>query len=80
MSEGLRFVEEKVDDSVKLSLFGEVDIYTSQELKEKLYSIVDNNQTDLIIDCKELNYIDSTGLGIFVGALKKTKQYGKKLL
>jgi len=48
MSEGLRFVEEKVDDSVKLSLFGEVDIYTSQELKEKLYSIVDNNQTDLI--------------------------------
>jgi len=30
MSEGLRFVEEKVDDSVKLSLFGEVDIYTSQ--------------------------------------------------
>ncbi|ABN54096.1 MAG TPA: anti-sigma factor antagonist [Hungateiclostridium thermocellum] len=80
MSEGLRFVEEKVDDSVKLSLFGEVDIYTSQELKEKLYSIVDNNQTDLIIDCKELNYIDSTGLGIFVGALKKTKQYGKKII
>lgn len=77
MSEGLRFVEEKVDDSVKLSLFGEVDIYTSQELKEKLYSIVDNNQTDLIIDCKELNYIDSTGLGIFVGALKKPSNMGK---
>lgn len=80
MSGGLRFTQEKLNDSVKVSLFGEVDIYTSQELKENLYSIVDTNQTDLIIDCKELNYIDSTGLGIFVGALKKAKQYEKRIV
>lgn len=80
MSDGLKLVQEESNDSVKLSLFGEVDIYTSQELKEKLYSIVETNQNDLIIDCKELNYIDSTGLGIFVGALKKAKQYGKKIV
>jgi anti-sigma B factor antagonist len=40
---------------------------------------VETNKKDLIIDCKELNYIDSTGLGIFVGALKKAKQYEKKI-
>ena len=54
-----------------MTLSGEVDIYTSQELKENLYRVVETNKKDLIIDCKELNYIDSTGLGIFVGALKK---------
>ncbi|MFZ5989858.1 MAG: STAS domain-containing protein [Bacillota bacterium] len=80
MSGGLKFTEEKVNDYVKVNLFGEVDIYTSQDLKENLYNIVDSNQTDLVIDCKELNYIDSTGLGIFVGALKKAKQYGKKII
>jgi len=60
-------------------LSGEVDIYTSQELKENLYRVVESNKKDVIIDCKELNYIDSTGLGIFVGALKKAKQYEKKI-
>ncbi len=62
-----------------MALSGEVDIYTSQELKENLYRVVETNKKDVIIDCKELNYIDSTGLGIFVGALKKAKQYEKKI-
>lgn len=80
MSDDLKFKQENHGDSVRLSLSGEVDIYTSQELKENLYSIVEKNQTDLIIDCRELNYIDSTGLGIFVGALKKAKQYDRKMV
>lgn len=80
MTGGLRFSEEKLEDSVKVILAGEVDIYTSRELKEKLYKIVDTYKDDLLIDCKDLNYIDSTGLGIFVGALKKTKQFDKKIV
>ena len=79
MSSELRFHEEQFDDSIKISISGEVDIYTSQKLKEKLYSIVDSTDRDLRIDCKELNYIDSTGLGIFVGTLKKAKQNGNKI-
>ena len=79
MADELNFLEEKTDDFVKVTLSGEVDIYTSQELKENLYRVVETNKKDLIIDCKELNYIDSTGLGIFVGALKKAKQYEKKI-
>lgn len=79
MSSELNFTEENLSDAVKIYISGEVDIYTSQKLKEKLYDIVDSNKKDLKIDCKELNYIDSTGLGIFVGALKKAKQYGKNI-
>lgn len=79
MSDELKFVEFKTDDYIKVSLSGEVDIYTSQKLKDNLYRVVESNKKDLIIDCKELNYIDSTGLGIFVGALKKAKQYEKKI-
>lgn len=80
MSGELKMVEEILNDSVKIALNGEIDIYTSNDLKEKLYSLVETNKKDLIIDCKELNYIDSTGLGIFVGALKKAKQYEKKII
>jgi len=80
MSGDLKMIEEVLSDSVKITLNGEIDIYTSNELKEKLYNLVDTNKKDLIIDCKELDYIDSTGLGIFVGALKKAKQYEKKVV
>ena len=80
MSEGLNFKVEKLNANIKISLIGEVDIYTSQELKELLYKTLDDNQMDLIIDCKGLNYIDSTGLGIFVGALKRARQYEKKIV
>jgi anti-sigma B factor antagonist len=79
MSSELIVREEQVQDAVKIFISGEVDIYTSQSLKEKLYNIVDTTQLDLRIDCKELNYIDSTGLGIFVGTLKKAKQNDKKI-
>jgi len=79
MSAGLIIREEVMNDSVRVHLSGEVDIYTSQELKNRLYEIIDTRKADIILECSELNYIDSTGLGIFVGSLKKAKQYGKKI-
>ena len=79
MSSELVLKEEYSADTAKVFVSGEVDIYTAQQFKEKLYSIVDNSGKDLVIDCSDLNYIDSTGLGIFVGALKKTRMAGKSI-
>ena len=79
MSGELNIKEENLGNSIEVYLDGEVDIYTSQRLKDKLYGIIEKNQLDLRINCRDLSYIDSTGLGIFVGALKKAKQNGKNI-
>lgn len=79
MTSVLEINEEINEGYVKIYISGEIDIYTSQKLKEKLYSYMDEYQRDLKIDCSKLNYIDSTGLGIFVGTLKKAKQYGRDI-
>ena len=79
MSSELKITDELVDESVVVNVAGEIDIYTAQMLREKLYEIVDEKQKDLRINCKDLNYIDSTGVGIFVGVLKKTKAYDKNI-
>lgn len=79
MSSELILKEEYVADKAKVFVSGEVDIYTAQQFKDKLYSVVDNSSKDIVIDCSGLNYIDSTGLGIFVGALKKTKLAGRNI-
>lgn len=53
---------------------GEVDIYTSPKLKEKLLKSLKEKETDLLIDGEKLDYIDSTGLGVLISILKKVKE------
>ncbi len=79
MSSELNFFEETMDKFVKLTVQGEVDIFTSQKFKDKLYSVIDKSNKDVVVDCSSLNYLDSTGLGIFVGALKKAKNNGRTI-
>lgn len=79
MSSELSFSKEMIGDVVIISISGEVDIYTAQKLKNELYGAIDSNVKSLKIDCCDLNYIDSTGLGIFVGVLKKAKKNKKNI-
>lgn len=80
MSSELVLKEEYLNSEVRVYISGEVDIYTAQRFKERLYNIVENNtDKDLLIDCGELDYIDSTGLGILVGALKKARLNGRNI-
>lgn len=57
-----------------IKITGEIDIYNSDEVKTRLTRLLEEKNTDLIIDCKDLEYIDSTGLGALVGVLKALKQ------
>jgi len=73
MASALIMKEEKMEHAEKVVLQGEIDIYTAAQFKENLYRLVENSARDIVIDCDGLDYIDSTGLGIFVGALKKAR-------
>ncbi|UTR13412.1 STAS domain-containing protein [Salipaludibacillus sp. LMS25] len=55
-------------------LSGEVDVYTATKLKEALTPLAEQADKDLIVDLSEVNYIDSTGLGIFIGTLKAAEK------
>lgn len=73
-------IEAKYDpntDELTASLKGDIDIYAAPELKEKLATMIETHKSDIVIDCKDLNYIDSTGLGALVALLKRAKDYDK---
>lgn len=55
---------------------GEIDLFNSNDMKSKLLSLLGEKQANLIIDCKNLEYIDSTALGALVAVLKNAKEYG----
>jgi len=54
-----------------VSLSGDIDLYNAPELKEELTGLAGAN---ICLDCQELKYIDSTGLGVLVSILKKCQK------
>ncbi|SHK03806.1 STAS domain-containing protein [Tepidibacter formicigenes] len=62
-----------------IELKGEIDIYTANKLKENLIEVVTTNPQDIILNASNLEYIDSTGLGVLIGTLKRLKQQEKDI-
>ena len=58
---------------VKVS--GEIDIFNSNDFKDKINRLLDEKPADLHLDCGYLKYIDSTALGALVAILKRVKSY-----
>ena len=56
----------------------EIDIYTAAEFKQ-INAAIEEVTGDLHIDCSELQYMDSTGLGVLIGALKRMKEQGRNI-
>ena len=67
------------NDRWDVNLYGEVDIYNADGLKNELHSLIAEKSADIVIDCTNLKYIDSTGLGVLVNALKKVKEMDKSI-
>ncbi len=56
-----------------LSIAGEVDVYTAPVLKQHLVDAVEQGCVDILIDLDEVGFIDSSGLGVLVGGLRRVK-------
>jgi len=59
-----------------LEVSGEIDVYTAPTLREKIIALVDGGVTGLIVDLTNVEFLDSTGLGVLVGALKRLRGVG----
>lgn len=62
-----------------ISVSGEIDIFNSAEFKKTLLDLLEQKKLNIKIDCENLTYIDSTGLGSLIAVLKKTKEYGGEI-
>ena len=54
-------------------IIGEIDAFTAPTLKEKLEQVADEPNGQSVLDFTEVDYMDSTGLGVFVAFYKKVK-------
>ncbi|CDO04126.1 anti-anti-sigma-B factor [Oceanobacillus picturae] len=77
----MNLVIDVVEESNKsvVNLSGEIDAYTAPNLKESLLPLTQKEGNTVEVDLGNVNYMDSTGLGVFISALKSTKENGSEM-
>jgi anti-anti-sigma factor len=73
-------IERKLDaDGVVLVLAGELDLASSPALDRQLRELDGTNPGRLLIDLSRLDFMDSTGLAIMIGAQQSAQDNGHRL-
>lgn len=62
------------EDTCTVTLDGEVDVYTAPRLKEDLVSAIEGGCANVIVDLEKVGFIDSSGLGVLVSALRRARE------
>ncbi len=52
---------------------GEADLATAPELKHALAEVIDSGARVVLVDFSESSFIDSTALGVLMGAMKRLR-------
>ena len=69
----LTLTTREVEGRTVVAVGGEVDVYTAPKLRDKITELVSSGQHYLVIDLEKVDFLDSTGLGVLVGGLKKVR-------
>ena len=56
-----------------LAVSGEVDVATVPRLREQLHGLVAQGSNKIVVNLDGVDFLDSTGLGVLVGALKRVR-------
>jgi anti-sigma B factor antagonist len=67
------------DDHMVVEVGGEIDVYTAPRLREKLVELVNAGHYHLVVDMEGVDFLDSTGLGVLVGGLKRVRGHDGSL-
>jgi len=73
-------IEERVEKGVPvISVTGEIDVATAPQLRESLHRLIAPGQATVVLDLLGVTFLDSTALGVLVGALKRCRELGGEL-
>jgi anti-sigma B factor antagonist len=62
-----------------LEVGGEIDVYTAPQLRERLIELVEGGNAHIVVDMERVEFLDSTGLGVLVGGLKRVRVHDGSL-
>ena len=70
----MEITQEKVNDIAVISLSGRLNVTTTAELEQVFTKLLEEKQTKVLVECRELEYISSAGLRVLLTAAKQFKK------
>ncbi|MEV7281456.1 anti-sigma factor antagonist [Streptomyces sp. NPDC093111] len=68
---------EHVSESITVvTLVDELTVYTAPVVRQLLVDLINHGRIFLVLDLTLVDFIDSTGTGVLVGALKRVRAHG----
>jgi anti-sigma B factor antagonist len=72
--------DEAIDSHAHIiSVGGEVDLHAAPDLKERIVGLIEEGKRQLVVDLTDATFIDSTAIGILVGARNRLLESGGSL-
>ncbi len=62
-----------------IAVSGEIDVATAPQLRECLHEVIAQGEATVVLDLLGVTFLDSTALGVLVGALKRCRDLGGEL-
>lgn len=73
-------IEERVAGALPvIAVSGEIDVATAPQLRESLHRVIAEGGKTIVLDLLGVTFLDSTALGVLVGALKRCRELGGDL-
>lgn len=79
MEQTFDITEQEGPGAPVVTVAGEIDVATAPTLRDRLQARVVGGDATIVVDLLEVNFLDSTALGVLVGALKRCREAGGEL-
>jgi anti-sigma B factor antagonist len=68
------------EDTHVVAVKGEIDLFTAPEFKQRMSHPIDDGVQRLVVDLSHTTFIDSSSLGVLIGAHRRLKQRNGSLV
>jgi anti-sigma B factor antagonist len=75
MAIAFEIVDRRLDAETHIvSVTGEIDLFTAPEFKQRVSAPIDEGRTRVIVDLTDTTFIDSSSLGVLIGAHRRLRR------
>jgi anti-sigma B factor antagonist len=69
-------IEDRIvdDETHVVAVTGEIDLFTAPEFKQRLSAPIDAGRRHVIVDLTQTTFIDSSSLGVLIGAHRRLRR------
>ncbi|MDQ3898259.1 MAG: STAS domain-containing protein [Actinomycetota bacterium] len=70
----------RIGGEATVRVAGDLDCYTAPQLRSALLALAEDGTRHVTLDLADTQFVDSTGLSVLVGGLKRQREHGGKMV